>query len=79
MKQLDVPLSDTTFAALRQAAEERREPIAVLARRVIDTWLDEQQKEQRRAAIREYAEQLAGSEEDLDEVLEQAAYIIENA
>ncbi len=73
MKQLDVPLSEATFTALQKVAKERHEPVAVLAQRVLDTWLNEQQKHQRREAIRAYAEQMAGSEEDLDEVLEQAS------
>lgn len=75
MKQIDVPLSDAMFAALQQAAEERHEPVVALAQQAIDAWLGQQKehKEQLRAEIRAYAEEMAGSEEDLDEALEQAS------
>ena len=47
--------------------------MTVVAREAIAAWMDEQERQAEREAIRAYADEMAGTEADLDEDLEDAA------
>lgn len=72
LRNFHVPLPANVYGQLREEAEKRKEPATVIARQAIEYWLKEQKKVARRAAIYEYAKEVAGSSEDLDEELETA-------
>lgn len=67
-----VPLPTNIYGQLREESEKRKEPATAIARQAIEYWLKEQKKAARRAAIYEYAKEVAGSLEDLDPELESA-------
>ena len=73
LRNFHVPLPNNIYSQLREEAEKRKEPATVVARQAIEYWLKEQKKAARRAAIYEYAKEVAGSLEDLDPELEAAS------
>ena len=74
MKQhnFHVPLPETIYQALRQEAERSKQPATVLAREAIASWLEQRDRELRQEAIKQYALELGGSQDDLDSELEAA-------
>ena len=72
MKNFHLPLPDQTYSRLRAEAERTQVPATALARDAIDFWLRQQLRNARHQAIAAYAEDVAGSELDLDPVLESA-------
>ena len=72
MKNFHLPLSEQTYSRLRAEAERVQVPATALAREAIDFWLRRQLREARRQAIAAYAEEMAGTNLDLDPVLESA-------
>jgi hypothetical protein len=73
VKNFHLPLPDHTYTQLRAAAERTQVPATALAREAIDVWLKQQARKARHDAITAYAEELAGTNFDLDPVLEVAA------
>ena len=67
-----VPLPETIYQALRQEAERSKQPATVLAREAIASWLEQRDRELRQEAIKQYALELGGSQDDLDSELEAA-------
>ena len=72
MKNFHLPLSEQIHSRLRAEAERMEVPATTLAREAIDCWLRNQSKNARHQAIAAYAEEMAGTELDLDPVLESA-------
>jgi predicted transcriptional regulator len=72
-RNFHVPLPDDVYEELRTEADRSRTPATVLARRAIESWLQQRRKALQHHAIAEYATRYAGSEADLDEGLEAAS------
>ena len=72
MKNFHVPLPDAIYDRLRVAAERSNIPATTLAREAIDIWLKQEMRRQRHDAIAAFAEEMAGSDLDLDKRLESA-------
>ena len=72
MKNFHVPLPEQTYDHLRAEAERTQVPATALAREAIDAWLREQLRKARHDAIAAYAAKMAGTDLDLDPVLEAA-------
>ena len=72
-RNLHVPLSDAAYVLLRAEAERSKQPATTLAREAIDRWLAERQRAAVHDAISEYAQAAAGTADDLDPTLEEAA------
>jgi len=72
MKNFHLPLPEDTYDQLRAASERTKVPATALAREAIDTWLREQARRVRHDAIVAYANQVAGTDLDLDPDLESA-------
>ena len=73
MKNFHLPLPEGTYAELRAAAERAQLPATTIAREAISLWLRATRKAARRQAVRQYAAGMAGTQSDLDPVLEAAA------
>ncbi len=67
-----VPLPKEIFNELREEASRSAQPATTLARQAIEEWLRQRRKAARHQAIAAYAEQHAGSRNDLDPELEAA-------
>jgi predicted transcriptional regulator len=72
MKNFHLPLPELTYAQLRAEAERTQVPATSLAREAIDQFLKQQLRTARHAAIAAYAKEMAGTQMDLDPVLESA-------
>jgi hypothetical protein len=72
MKNFHLPLPEQTYSQLRAEAERTRVPATTLAREAIDTWLLQAARKARHEAIAAYANEMAGTELDLDRDLESA-------
>jgi hypothetical protein len=72
MKNFHLPLPEQTYAQLRAEAERTQKPATALARQAIDLWLRHQLRKARHEAIAAYAEEMAGTNLDLDADLELA-------
>jgi hypothetical protein len=72
MKNFHLPLPEHTYAQLKAEAERARVPATSLARQAIDLWLRRQMRKARHQAIAAYANELAGTDLDLDAALESA-------
>ena len=73
-RNLHVPLSDATYVLLRAEAERSKQPATTLAREAIDRWLaDERQRAAVHDAVSAYAQATAGTADDLEPKLEEAA------
>lgn len=72
MKNLHVPLPDALYRRLRAEAERSGRPATDLAREAIAAWLAEQERLVTHQAIAAYAQETAGTADDLDTELEAA-------
>jgi hypothetical protein len=72
MKNFHLPLPEPTYTLLRAEAERTQVPATALAREAIDSWLKSQARKARHDAIAAYAEEMAGTDLDLDRELESA-------
>lgn len=72
MKNFHLPLPEQTYANLRAEAEKAQVPATALAREAIDWWLRQQLRKARHDQIAAYAEEMAGTDLDLDHDLEAA-------
>lgn len=72
MKNFHLSLPEETYSRLRAEAERTQVPATALARDAIDLWLRQQLRNARHQAIAAYAEEVAGTDLDLDPVLESA-------
>jgi hypothetical protein len=72
MKNFHLPLPERTWTDLRAEAERAKVPATALAREAIDWWLREQAKKARHDQIAAWASEMAGTDFDLDPVLELA-------
>lgn len=72
MKNFHLPLPENTYKRLRVEAERKQIPATALAREAIDSWLRDQARKARHEAIAAYAEEVAGTELDIDRELEAA-------
>ena len=72
MKNFHLPLPERTYSLLKAESERTRLPATTLAREAIDTWLKDQARRVRHDAIAAYAEEVAGTDRDLDRSLESA-------
>ena len=72
VKNFHLPLPAQTYSRLRAEAERTQVPATALAREAIDLWLRNQLRNARHQAIAAYAQEMAGSDLDLDPVLESA-------
>lgn len=72
-RNFHLPLPEELYCQLRAEADRTQQPATVVARYAIAWWLKERQKAALHDSIQAYAEQQAGTEADVDQVLEQAA------
>ena len=72
MKNFHLPLPEQTYRHLKAEAARAQVPATILAREAIDSWLRQQWREARHAAIASYAAEMAGTNSDLDSDLESA-------
>jgi len=72
MKNFHLPLPEPTYIQLRAEAERTRVPATSLAREAIDVWLREQARKLRHEEIARWAQEMAGTDFDLDTTLESA-------
>ena len=72
VKNFYLPLPELTYSRLRAESERTQIPATALAREAIDLWLRQQLRKSRHKAIAAYAEEMAGTNLDLDPVLESA-------
>ena len=72
-RNFHLPLPDTAYRALREAAARERVPATLLARRAIESWLAETRKAAVHEAIAAYAAHHAGTDVDLDAELAAAS------
>src|SRR6266850_5583106 len=66
VKNFHLPLPEQTYSRLRAEAERTQVPATALAREAIDLWLRHQLRKARHQAISAYAEEMAGTNLDLD-------------
>ncbi len=72
MKNFHLPLPEQTYLRLRAEAERTQVSATALAREAIDLWLRQQLRTARHQAIAAYAEEMGGTDLDLDRDLESA-------
>jgi len=72
-RKLNVPLPEEMHTALFDEARRSGEPATRLARAAINDWLERRARERRNEQVRQFALEHAGSEVDLDPVLESVA------
>lgn len=72
LRNLHVPLSEKLYQQLREETHRQNKPATQLARQAIESWLSQQREAFLHGEIRRYAEQMAGTEADLDTALEAA-------
>jgi predicted DNA-binding protein len=65
-----VPLSSGVYKRLRSESERQKKPATQLVKQAVEYWLEEQEKLALHEDITRYAEETAGTCEDLDEQLE---------
>ena len=73
MQNFHLPLSADLHRRLHAAAKRARRPATVVARRAIEQFLRENEKDAIGDGIRRYAADHAGTEADLDTMLERSA------
>jgi len=72
MKNFHLPLPEATYGQLKAEAARAQVPATTLAREAIDSWLRQQLRKARHAAIAAYAAEMAVTSSDLDADLESA-------
>ena len=72
MRNFHLPLPEQIYTRLRAEADRTQLPATALAREAIDVWLRQQLRKARHQAIAAYAEEMAGTNLDLDPALESA-------
>lgn len=73
MKNFHLPLPEDLYGDLRAEAERSSVTATTLARQALGEWLRQKRRNNLRRDIQAYAEEVAGSQDDLDEELESAA------
>jgi hypothetical protein len=73
VRNFHLPLPESTYRRLRDAADRAHQPATAIARYAIELWLREHRRTVVREAIARYAAEAAGSRDDLDEALEAAS------
>ena len=68
-----LPLSEPVYQRLKSAAKQQHKPATQLAKLALEQWLDEQERLVLHEEIAVYAATMAGSGDDLDASLENAA------
>jgi len=72
-KKLNIPLPDEMHSALFTESRRAGVPATRLVRSILEDWLRQRRREQRRDEVRQFATEHAGGELDLDPQLEVAA------
>lgn len=80
LQNFHLPLPSELYARLREEAETAGIPATALAREALEDWLRERRRQSLRAELKAYANAVAGTAADLDEVLERAGaeYLFED-
>ncbi len=73
IKKLNLPLSEGTHRTLFEEARRTGVPATRIVRTALEEWLRQRQRERRRDEIHEFATRHAGTEYDLDPILESIA------
>jgi predicted transcriptional regulator len=68
-----VPLEREIYSRLREEAKRSGQPATIIAREAIETFLERRRREALHRDIAAYAQAVAGSSDDLDSDLEEAA------
>jgi len=71
-RNFHVPLPEDLYQMLRVEAERRKRPATELVREVLEEWQKRLRAEALHAEIADYASKYAGTDADLDSVLEAA-------
>jgi len=73
MRNFHLPLPESTYRRLRDAARQAKQPATAIARYAIESWLRQERKTMLHEAIATYAAKMAGTRADLDPELETAS------
>ena len=73
LRNFHLPLPESTYEALREAAARAGKPTTTLAREAIEAWLNERRRAAVHESIATYALKHGGTPVDLDEDLEAAS------
>jgi hypothetical protein len=73
VRNFHLPLPETLYRRLRDAAARTNQPATALARQALEHWLREHRRAVVREAIAAYAADVAGSPDDLDPEVEAAS------
>jgi predicted DNA-binding protein len=68
-----LPLPEPVYQRLKTAAKKQHKPATQLAKQALEQWLDEQERLTVHEEIASYAAAMAGTTDDLDGTLEDAA------
>jgi len=71
-RNFHVPLPDDLYGRLKEESRRREVPATQMVREAIEVWLDEAEREALRREISAYAREMAGTEADLDDELQEA-------
>jgi hypothetical protein len=66
-------LPSELYAELRREAEQLHRPVTELVRTALAYWLEERKRQRLHSDIAEFAREFAGTELDLDPLMEQAS------
>ncbi len=72
-RNFHVPLPDDLYHALQTEAAQARQPANALARDAIASWVEQRRQARIDQAILAYAQEIAGTPDDLDPALEAAS------
>ena len=72
-RNFHLPLPERLYIRLKSEAERARKPATTVARQALEDWLTRKERDALSDAITAYATEMAGTEADLDPVLETAA------
>ena len=73
VKNFHLPLPTDLYDKLKKEAERSKKPTTVIARQAIEEWLKEKQRKIIYETVAAYAQEVGGTNDDLDENLEKAA------
>jgi predicted DNA-binding protein len=71
-RNFHVPLPEDLYGRLKDESLRRDVPATQMVREAIEVWLDEAEREVLRRDISDYAREMAGTQADLDEELQEA-------
>lgn len=69
-KSIHIPIEENVLRDLKTSAQEEQITVSQIVNEAIENWLKKKKREKIQNQIKEYASQMAGTSQDLDEELE---------